>query len=142
MTRRGTNSASWKPILGTAEKLGLPLGVGLRQEQQQYADDGEHAEGCVLTIPHLRLPHQEPLPANAQKGDQPHQERGCERRNSDALGLIERGCGASQSSRQIQSAPPTENQRNGFPGDDRGIKESVPRRANSVPATFRGCRER
>jgi len=113
---------------GDGQELSLPLAVWLRHEQQHYPDDGEHAEGGVLTVPILRLPHQEPFPANAQKGDQPHKKSAGESRNGDALGLIEGDRIAPQSPRQIQSAPPAENHRDGFPHDDRGVKGSVPRR--------------
>jgi hypothetical protein len=51
--------------LGVGRGLRLDLGIRLREQQQQNAVRRKHAEGCILAVPYLRLPHQEPLAADA-----------------------------------------------------------------------------
>src|ERR1700689_1320330 len=108
--------------------LRLALGLWWRHEQQHNSAHSEHAEGRLLAVPGFRLPHQKPLAADTEKGDQRHKESASKRRNGDALGLIERASTAPQGSRQTKSAPPAENHGDRLPRDDRIVEEHMPRR--------------
>src|SRR5271170_4391635 len=54
--------------------LCMILNIGHDQKDQDDAHHGEHAERSFLSVPGLRLPHQEPFRADGEKGDQPHQQ--------------------------------------------------------------------
>src|ERR1700693_943618 len=60
----GFYTATEFQISSRRQRLGLILRLRLGYQQQHDADDREHAEGRVLTVPRLRLPHQEPLAAD------------------------------------------------------------------------------
>ena len=49
-------------------ELGLIGGVGLHEEQEDDAEDGENAEGGFFTVPDVRLPHQKPFAADGDEG--------------------------------------------------------------------------
>jgi len=57
----------------SSRRLGLRFRFRLDHKEQNDADHREHSEGGILAVPHFRLPHQEPLPADAEKNDKPHQ---------------------------------------------------------------------
>jgi len=52
---------------------GLYFRFRLGYKKQNDADHREHAERSILAVPHLRLPHQEPFSADAEKNNEPHE---------------------------------------------------------------------
>ena len=51
--------------------------------------DDNQAESSLPPIPHVRLPHQKPLPADGDKPTKPQDDPQCQASDCDALGLIE-----------------------------------------------------
>jgi hypothetical protein len=65
-------------------------------DEKDKDDYSEHAEGCFLALPGFGLPHEEPLGADGEERDEPHQETQGKRSDGDILGAMKVGRGARE----------------------------------------------
>ena len=66
------------------------LGFVRTSEVEKYdSENDDEAESGLPSIPHVRLPHQEPLTADGDKSCKPQDHSQSQARNCDAFGLIE-----------------------------------------------------
>lgn len=70
-------------------KSGILISVRPNEEEEGNAKDDNQAESSLPPIPHVRLPHQKPLPADGDKPTKPQDDPQCQAGDCDALGLIE-----------------------------------------------------
>ena len=82
-TRPACPTATTPPLAervrARAEAALVKLAVPLVEEDQDEADRGDEAEGRLLSVPGLRLPHLEPFAAHDQEPEEPQEESEDER---------------------------------------------------------------
>ena len=100
-------------------------GFGGEEDGQDDAFDGEHAEGGFLAVPGFGLPHEEPLGAYAEEGDEPLQHAGGEREDADAPGVLEDEVGGAERAEEGDGSPDGEDGVEDLPGDDAEVEGDV-----------------
>src|SRR5579862_8185993 len=111
-------------------------GRWLRHDEQDEDQGfhGKHAEGSLLAVPCLRLPHEEPFSSNGEKCNQPEQKTSCKRENSNSFCLYEGYFRCIPSSKKSDGSNPAERGIQQFPQNNAQVKRKMNARcAQSAP---------